>query len=120
MNQDEIVETQCGNDDTKESVVLASRLGRRARLLRIEAGLSQIEMAERLGICREMVARYERGAVCPRLSVVLRLCVLFAVPPERLLFGLLPASVRPLTHVRRRTSRRESAAARLESEGVRG
>lgn len=119
MNRPEIADPQCGDDDSKESAFLAKQLGRRTRLLRVEAGLSQLEMAELLGICREMLARYERGAACPRLSIVLRLCGLFAVSPERLLSGLLPVSVRPLTHVRRLTTRRKSAASRLASEGVR-
>ena len=120
MNRFDIDLAQCEFDDSKESAVLASKLGRRIRLLRVEAGLSQNEMAELLGVCREMVARYERGAVCPRLSVVLRLCVLFAVRPDRLLSGLMPTTARPLTHVRSQTSRRKSAAASLVIEGVRG
>lgn len=120
MNRFELDAEQRGIDGTEESVLLARKLGRRIRLLRVEAGLSQIEMAELLGTCREALARYERGARCPRLEIVLRLCVLLAVRPERLISDLMPTTARPLPAGRRKTPRRAAAAARLASEGVRG
>ncbi len=111
---------QVSGDAVKADAILARRLGTRIRLLRIEAGWSQVELAERLGVCREMAARYEKGLNCPRIDTLLRLCSLFGVLPERLFVGLVPDVVSPLPSVGLPSSRRETATARLVREGVRG
>jgi transcriptional regulator with XRE-family HTH domain len=120
MNRYKTDTQQFGDDTSKESALLARKLGRRIQLLRVEAGLSQLDLAEGLGICREMLARYERGLNFPRLLILLRLCALLAVDPAQLLSDLLPTAVSPLPPGKRKTPQRAAAAARLVSEGVRG
>ncbi len=48
----------------------AFRIGEEVRRLRIEAGLSQRELAERMGVTQSVIARLEAGGVEPRLSTL--------------------------------------------------
>lgn len=48
-------------------------LARRLRSLRIEAGLTQIELAERAGISNEFLSRIEHASGTPSLDTVARL-----------------------------------------------
>ena len=41
------------------------------RRMRIRAGLTQKELAERAGVSQSLIARIERGSVDPRLSLSL-------------------------------------------------
>lgn len=68
----------------------AFRIGEEVRRLRIERGLSQQELAERIGLSQSVIARLEAGGVEPRLSTLDRVAkalgveveVRFLAPPE--------------------------------------
>lgn len=53
--------------------------------LREKRGLSQAEVAQEIGISRQMYNKYERGDTEPSLSSLKALCTLYAVPYEELL-----------------------------------
>ena len=54
-------------------VGIGKRVGQNIRVARTEAGLTQTELAERLGIHQESVSRWERGTVTPSVSQVFRI-----------------------------------------------
>ena len=60
-------------------------LGRRIQEARKAAGLSQESLGERLGVSRQAVSKWERGAADPSTSNLLALAKLFGVPAEDLL-----------------------------------
>jgi transcriptional regulator with XRE-family HTH domain len=62
-----------------------AEFGRRLREARDEAGLSQRELAERLGLTRGSVANVEAGRQGLALHVFNRACEVLTVSPERLL-----------------------------------
>jgi transcriptional regulator with XRE-family HTH domain len=69
---------------------LAVTLGEAARLARREAGLTQQDVAESIGIVPEVYGRIERGVSLPSLSTLFRLCVTLHRGPNQLLgFGPL-------------------------------
>ena len=53
--------------------------------LRKRSGLSQEALAEKLGVSRQTVSRWELGTAQPELGSLLPLCRLFGVPAEVLL-----------------------------------
>lgn len=55
--------------------------------LRKEKGLSQADVAEKLGISRQAVSRWEIGAAVPTVENLKALSELFEVPLERLMLG---------------------------------
>ena len=69
---------------------LASILGTVARTARTRAGLTQEDVAERIGMASEVYGRMERGQMLPRVENLRRLCVVLKVGPHELL-GLEPA-----------------------------
>ena len=52
---------------------MRSDLGTAIRSTRLQAGLTQAELAHRIGVTQSVVARWERGAVEPRLSTLERI-----------------------------------------------
>ena len=63
------------------------RLGQRLRELRLEAGLTQAELARRTGIHRPNIARVEAGRHTPSLETLARLAAAIGVPTTRVLAG---------------------------------
>jgi predicted nucleotidyltransferase/DNA-binding XRE family transcriptional regulator len=61
------------------------------RVARLEAGLTQAELAARAGTSQPAVARYERGSVAPTLSTFERL---LAACGRRAIVSTVPASAR--------------------------
>ena len=65
--------------------------GQHLQQLRLEAGLTQSELAERLFVSRELVAKWETGARRPDYKTMLALAALYGVgvetivPPDELL-----------------------------------
>ena len=53
--------------------------------LRRSKGLSQEALAERLGVSRQAVSKWERNEAQPELSKIIALCDLFEVSPNELL-----------------------------------
>jgi transcriptional regulator with XRE-family HTH domain len=61
-------------------------LGARLQALRFRTGLTQVAVAERLGLrTAESVSRYERGHREPRYSTLVRLCAVLGVEVEEVL-----------------------------------
>lgn len=63
--------------DTAE---LGKRIGRAIAQARLQRGLTQEQVAERLGVEQETISRFERGAVLPPLGRLAELSDLLAVP----------------------------------------
>jgi transcriptional regulator with XRE-family HTH domain len=59
--------------------------GDRAREARLELGLKQADVAERIGLSSEVYGRIERGTVVPRLTTLLSICEVLRVRPNDLL-----------------------------------
>ncbi|MCG8556044.1 MAG: helix-turn-helix domain-containing protein [Proteobacteria bacterium] len=64
-----------------------ARLGARLRELRLQAGLTQAELARRTGIHRPNIARVEAGRHTPSLETLARLTSAIGVPTTRVLAG---------------------------------
>lgn len=60
----------------------------RIRRLRIDAGLTQIDVAERLGISQAAYSRLEKGEVEIAVTKLLDLCAIYGVLPAQLLSGV--------------------------------
>ena len=59
---------------------VATRFGTRLRELRVAAGLTQAELAERAGISVNFISLVERGLKSPTLSTMERLAAALKVP----------------------------------------
>lgn len=70
------------------------RTGALIRRLRLEHGLTQRVLAERLCVGDKTVSKWERGLGCPDVALLDRLAALFDVPVSTLLAGELPAAAR--------------------------
>ena len=70
--------------------------GQNVQRLRRAAGLSQEELAERLGVTRQAVSKWERDSAYPEMEKLARMSQLFGVTVEALLNGdPAPAQARP-------------------------
>lgn len=52
------------------------------RAARINAGMTQVEVAKHFGVCRQTVASWERAGKLPKAVKVQRLCDLYGVSPQ--------------------------------------
>lgn len=66
----------------------ANELGAAAREVRLQRGLTQAEVAERIGIAMEVYGRIERGVLLPSLPTFLGICHVLEADPRALL-GLM-------------------------------
>jgi transcriptional regulator with XRE-family HTH domain len=64
---------------------LASLMGAAARAARVRLGLTQADIAERIGMASEVYGRLERGHMLPSVQNLRRLCMVLNVPPHELL-----------------------------------
>ena len=64
-----------------------TKLGSLIRALRREAGMTQRDLAEALGVTDKAVSKWERGLGCPDVSFLPQLSRLFGVDLEKLLQG---------------------------------
>lgn len=69
---------------------LARKLGTRAHSARLRAGLTQAEVARRVGVRLEVYGRIERGEMFPSLPTLRRICVALEIPSDELLGLELP------------------------------
>ncbi|RKH60224.1 XRE family transcriptional regulator [Corallococcus aberystwythensis] len=70
--------------------------GAAARDARLRLGLTQADVAERVGIAMEVYSRMERGRMLPRARNLRRLCEVLSVSADTLLgVGTGPAPVSP-------------------------
>ncbi len=64
---------------------LAQRIGRNARVARGLLGLTQSEIAERVGLAAEVYGRLERGAMLPSVPTLVRLADVLELKAGQLL-----------------------------------
>ena len=58
------------------------------RRIRHEAGLSQYQLADAVGVTRSQVQQWERGARTPSVRRLLQIADVLSVPPGALLAGV--------------------------------
>jgi len=75
---------------------LAVLLGAAARDARLRLGLTQSDVAERMGMAMEVYSRLERGKMLPRTQTLRRLCDVLQVSADTLL-GVGRADGAPIT-----------------------
>ncbi|WP_343213395.1 helix-turn-helix domain-containing protein [Archangium violaceum] len=89
---------------------LSKKLGEVARAARVQAGLTQADVAERIGMSAEVYGRLERGLMLPSVPSLWRLCLTLRIPADHLLgfaseqppqWALEPSSERDGAQVRR-------------------
>nr|AAK57192.1 putative transcriptional repressor [Stigmatella aurantiaca] len=64
---------------------LASQIGSAARDARTHLGLTQAEVAEKLGIAHMVYSRLERGKMLPSVPTLLRMCAVLHISADDLL-----------------------------------
>ncbi|MDC0708162.1 helix-turn-helix transcriptional regulator [Stigmatella sp. ncwal1] len=64
---------------------LASQIGSAARNARTHLGLTQAEVAEKLGIAHMVYSRLERGKMLPSVQTLLRMCSVLHIASDELL-----------------------------------
>ena len=72
-----------------------TKIGGLIRRLRQERGMTQRQLAERMGISDKTVSKWERGMGCPDLSLLPDLSDIFHVGLDQLLTGELDARRTP-------------------------
>lgn len=60
-------------------------IGIRTKELRIEKGLSQRELGEKLGFCNQLISFWEAGKREPSLDAVIEIALFFNTTPDYLL-----------------------------------
>ncbi|MBU8900861.1 helix-turn-helix domain-containing protein [Corallococcus sp. M34] len=77
---------------------LAATIGAISRAAREQMGLTQAEVADRVGLVPPVYSRLERGQMLPSVPTLYRLCTELMLSPEDLL-GLADSSAKgPRTH----------------------
>ncbi len=67
-------------------------IGKRLKSIRLQAGLSQRDLAEKVGISARAISKYERGLDSPGSAVLIRLAKAFGVRVE---YFLRPIEIKP-------------------------
>lgn len=80
-----------------EQNLLSKTLSNMAREARLQAGLTQEDVAERLDLHQEVYGRIERGSLLPSILTLRRLSLVLHVPADQLL-GIDSAHPSALTH----------------------
>lgn len=65
-------------------------IGQRVARLRKERGYTQADLANEIGITRELVSDYERGKIRPHYEMIIRFALAFKITTDELL-GLKPS-----------------------------
>ncbi|RZJ41095.1 MAG: helix-turn-helix domain-containing protein [Brevundimonas sp.] len=74
------------------------RLGRRIRDLRTEAGWTQTQLAQALGISFQQVQKYEHGITRVSVVTILRVLSVLGVPADIFFAGMADPTGLPFTH----------------------
>ncbi len=85
-------------------------LGKRIARLRKEKGYTQLELAEKIGIIRELISNYERARLRPNYEMIIRLALALEVTADEIL-GLKSSkknSNKPSLKILRRMKKIES------------
>lgn len=75
------------DDDDRDSGTGDPEFGKRLTKLREDAGLTQEQLAQKLGATSGNVSRWERGVAYPRAAQLKSLASFFGVSTDHLLFG---------------------------------
>lgn len=94
----------------KSEGITAAQAGQRLALLRKEKGITQIELAERLGVTQSMVSDYENGVMRLHTDLIHQLTAILGVSADDLL-GLKPETQGTVKN--RRLARRLQAIEKL-------
>lgn len=62
-------------------------MGKKLRKLRLDRGLTQQQVADRLGMTRQALSSYEGGRTWPDLQTLERLCAIYNVSLEEMVHG---------------------------------
>lgn len=65
-------------------------IGERIRAARQARGLSQSELGRRMGMCPQVVSRWETGVASPLACNLKALCEALEISADALLFGKVP------------------------------
>ena len=84
-----------------EQTRLAGLVGQAIARQRTRAGLTQEEVAERLGVGNEAVSRIERGIVIPNIARLFELAEIFGCEAAELLAESSPRPVDQAVHITR-------------------
>lgn len=90
MNEKQKEKNMIDNTETNNS----DTLGKRIMALRKAAGMTQEQVAERLGVSPQAVSKWENDVSCPDVTMIPRIAQLFNVSTDELL-GLKASTVRP-------------------------
>ena len=71
----------------KRNAGIEERLGKAIAAQRTVRGLSQAQLAEEIGVDKDTVSRFERGAVLPPVGRLIQLADAFEMPLEDLIRG---------------------------------
>lgn len=71
--------------ESRDEVIVRVSVGDRIRAARRNAGMTQKELAEMLGVVPSMIGQYEIGERTPKFATVLRLAETLRVSPAFLL-----------------------------------
>lgn len=63
----------------------AQAIGEHIKEARQTAGLTQADLAERLGVSRVHIANYERGSKWPNVKMLVRICKALETSPDKIL-----------------------------------
>ena len=67
-------------------------IGKQLKSARLQAGLSQRDLAEKVGISAQVISKYERGLDTPGSAVLIRLAKAFGVRVE---YFFRPSEIKP-------------------------
>lgn len=90
MNEKQKEKNMIDNTETNNT----DTLGKRIMALRKAAGMTQEQVAERLGVSPQAVSKWENDVSCPDVTMIPRIAQLFNVSTDELL-GLKASTVRP-------------------------
>ena len=74
-----------GRSKREAKMKLSKALGEAAREGRQQSGLTQADVAERIGVATEVYGRLERGLLMPSVPTLRKLCLVLHLPADKLL-----------------------------------
>jgi transcriptional regulator with XRE-family HTH domain len=101
-----------GEHSVAEQDKLAAEIGMRLAKLRKDKGITQAELAERLGISQPMASDYERGKLRLHGELIIQLSEILEVSADEIL-GIIPSKAVKKTVKNRRLSNRLEAIDKL-------
>ncbi len=113
-----IEKTDAPETEEKPADSLSSTVGKNITALRQRAGLTQLELGERLSYSDKAISKWERGASIPDAYVLLELCRLFSVSVDYLLTPHDEKEPVPLPSAESRRLKNRILAASVSSVGV--